>query len=926
MHKIKAFLLFGCVFMLFTSSMNAGTEYRWRKKLSGLALGNPLAYNPQNPNTLYGALSSGENVVLYVSRDRGETWSWFSTIPTSLFGSFIKSIIVHSRDSLQLLVGVEIGSGGKDKVLKSDDGGGSWVEVFSADFSYYGVPLESNPHHPDTVYVMSNDSLFRSSDFGSSWLLVSRRPGFNAWCDAALRDDSVNIMYVGDNTSGIWRTSNGGVTFSRVFTTVGEIPMIAIDPLNPAVGYATMFGYRGGFLKTTDFGTTWNQVAGFADLHTWGVAVARFQPKFVVTGIYTNLSNPRGLMFLSSDSGQSWNDISFGLQNGENYGLLALDSSTIISLQGDGIYKLYSTHTIIRGTVIDSATGLPVTNGYITLIGVGERYDLSRTNGTFTFAHIEGEPTTARVECYPYYVVDVQLSFIPDSTVEITIPLRRAPLLNISGTLYNRGDSSAIKGNILLWLEAAPFSVGGLSQVTDSDGRFLFQNIFLPRYESSPVTVALTASGYPCYTTYQSTFLGFDTSIDISIYLPPLPRATLSGIVRDAARSKGVISTLRLVAQTPYEKKEFLTVTDLNGNFTFPDLVISYPDVNQYLLLEVSPDFPYKEEQIVQPTLAEGGNSFTFLVEKADVFVFGEDSTDVGRYYRAALDSLGLKARIWNTLNFGIPPVSNARAFSKNIVIYYSDKKTTPLTAEELFEMSTYIDSGGNLFLSGQNIIEANDSTDFVRRYLGVSFGGDAHPFVSGLGDWELFSGLRFWTLGSAGAANQTSRDILVVEDSSAIPVLGYGTGNLGIAAIRKNSSGGRGRIILFGFGFESINTSSMQKRVMERVIGYLDGSLILNVDASLTRKLPPAFRLEQNYPNPFNPRTRIRYSLPSRGLVRLTVYDIVGREIVTLVDNIQTEGHHSVEWDASSFPSGVYLYEIFFEGRREVKKMVVMK
>lgn len=81
-----------------------------------------------------------------------------------------------------------------------------------------------------------------------------------------------------------------------------------------------------------------------------------------------------------------------------------------------------------------------------------------------------------------------------------------------------------------------------------------------------------------------------------------------------------------------------------------------------------------------------------------------------------------------------------------------------------------------------------------------------------------------------------------------------------------------------------------------------------------------------KNYPNPFNPETKITYTLPSASSVKITVYDRLGREVVVLVDESQSEGDHSVSFNAGSLPSGVYFYRIKTAGMVEVRKMVFTK
>jgi len=90
-------------------------------------------------------------------------------------------------------------------------------------------------------------------------------------------------------------------------------------------------------------------------------------------------------------------------------------------------------------------------------------------------------------------------------------------------------------------------------------------------------------------------------------------------------------------------------------------------------------------------------------------------------------------------------------------------------------------------------------------------------------------------------------------------------------------------------------------------------------------------YALHQNYPNPFNPTTILRYDLPEDTQVRITIYDIMGREIRTLFNNQQSAGYKSVVWDATNdlgqpVSAGMYLYRIFAEEFVQVKKMVLLK
>ena len=94
---------------------------------------------------------------------------------------------------------------------------------------------------------------------------------------------------------------------------------------------------------------------------------------------------------------------------------------------------------------------------------------------------------------------------------------------------------------------------------------------------------------------------------------------------------------------------------------------------------------------------------------------------------------------------------------------------------------------------------------------------------------------------------------------------------------------------------------------------------------------LPQEFALHQNYPNPFNPVTRIRYDLPENSMVNITVYDMLGREVNTLVNQVQDAGFKSIIWDATndygkSVSAGIYLYQIQAGDFMRTEKMVLLK
>jgi hypothetical protein len=103
---------------------------------------------------------------------------------------------------------------------------------------------------------------------------------------------------------------------------------------------------------------------------------------------------------------------------------------------------------------------------------------------------------------------------------------------------------------------------------------------------------------------------------------------------------------------------------------------------------------------------------------------------------------------------------------------------------------------------------------------------------------------------------------------------------------------------------------------------GTYNYSKLLDVEV----EAPKTFALKQNYPNPFNPSTTISYQLPVNNYVTLSIYDVVGREVITLVNEEKPAGRYDVVFDGSDLSSGIYLYQLKAGVYLETKKFILLK
>jgi len=172
----------------------------------------------------------------------------------------------------------------------------------------------------------------------------------------------------------------------------------------------------------------------------------------------------------------------------------------------------------------------------------------------------------------------------------------------------------------------------------------------------------------------------------------------------------------------------------------------------------------------------------------------------------------------------------------------------------------------------------------------------------------------------AAYQVSETSTDSLVVEGwngsnleytRSFLNITSWETltlnfNNINKIVIRLDSAGNGG---LADYNFDNITFS--------------DAATSIEVTADLS---PNKYSLSQNYPNPFNPSTTINYSIGKAGKVVLKIYDLLGKEVFTLVDENKPSGRYSVIFNARIIPSGIYIYELRTDGFVSRSKMVLLK
>jgi hypothetical protein len=349
--------------------------------------------------------------------------------------------------------------------------------------------------------------------------------------------------------------------------------------------------------------------------------------------------------------------------------------------------------------------------------------------------------------------------------------------------------------------------------------------------------------------------------------------------------------------------------------------------------IEVFPEVPYpmtyRDSALV---IADTFYGFDFLIDPATLLLVNRDlNGQYSRYYRENLDSLGVTYVDWVVQDQGLPPFAQMDEFGTRTIIWFSgDNTVNTLSPEEQDSLISFLNGGGNLFLTGQNIAEELNGSPLLSNYVRCDFDSNTtENIMLGVGGDPIGGGINIYIIGGE-PNNQISQEVLVPL-AGADSVFTYIQGGAGAV---KYSSGAY-KTVLFGFGFEALNavgTFASRLVVLERVLNWFGISTEVEEE---NRKLGIKNLELRIFPNPFSHKVNI-YVMGAQahrctGAQEIKIYDVAGRAVRSLSIPHSKFPIPNYSWDGRDekgrlLPAGVYFVRVMSGEFEKTKKILKIK
>ncbi|MGD0338143.1 MAG: FG-GAP-like repeat-containing protein [Bacteroidota bacterium] len=889
-------------------STNNGTSWT--------AVNNGLTYTSVNALAVSGTnLFAGTPSGVFLSTNNGTNWT---AVNSGLTGAYVSAFTV---------IGTKLFAGTSDGVFLSTDSGTSWSPVNTGLTSIYVRALAVIGTN---LFAGTNAGVFLSTNNGTSWSPVN-----NGLTNAYVIAFAVlgTNLFAGDYGVGVFLSTDSGASWSPVNTGLTNIYVQALAVIGTNL-YAGTWG--GGVFLSTNNGASWSPVnTGLTNGSVEVLAVSPDSSGNLFAGTYGSG------VFLSTDSGTSWSAANTGIKY-EIVNTLAVSGNNLFAGTSSGVFL--STNNSTSWTAINNGMG----TSSVTALAA---------SGTNLFAGAYGggiwrRPLSEFVSTPPT-ISSFSPTYGPIGTT-----------VTITGTHFNQTPS-----NDIVYFGATKAAVNSASatslMVTVPSGATY-----------APITVTDLATGFTVYSSKQFnvTFPGggsitsssFADKIDDTTGIYP-HGITISDIDVDGKpdvvvvnwvsntlsvlRNTSISGVVAFATKVDYATEIFpssLAIADIDGDGKSDVVVTNYNSNTISVFRNTSTMGSVSFASKVN--YATGSYPIGIAIAdidgngKPDVVVTnGEDSTISVFRNTSTMGSISFASRVnYKTGSRPVdvaitdidgdekPDIAVINEFDNTLSIFLNTSTSGSISLASKVDYTTGSDplgiAIGDIDGDGKHdVVVTNFGSNTISVFRNTSTSGS----VSLASKIDYTAGNAPYGIATTDIDGDGKPDIVVTNfGGNTVSVLrntstsgsvslaskvDYTTGNSPIdIAITDINGDGKPDLVTANYGS---NIISLLRNTVGTVGVESDG-----------QTLPTHFSLMQNYPNPFNPTTTINYQLPSRSHVTLKVFDILGRDVATLVAEEKAPGRYTATWNAADLAGGVYFYKMSAGSFSETKKLILLR
>lgn len=885
-----------------------------------------------------------------------DTWTNIGPVGIDMTSSFIpywgkvsgrvRGMDIHPTNPNIVYIGAAAGG-----IWKTTDGGASWTDK-SGDLNLltFGA-IAIDPSDTEVIYAgtgetrwlfntvtFEGDGLYKSTNGGNSWTKITNGFGSQTqFSDIKVSPSNSNIILASIGTGnwnnqspanqGVWRSSDAGVTWTRVINLTGAFD-VAFHPSDGNLAYSVIGNTdaSGGFLISTNAGVNWSQSnTGLPPNTSRGrlqFEISKSNPSIFYCLVYNTsaISGTRTTCaYKSTDAGANWSQISTGVNIAGSY------DGTNVSDQGS--YDLCLTinptdpNNVFFGNVEISKTT------------DGSNISFVRNPAGYTAG-------AGAWDCYAH--VDIhKIMFAPSDASVIYVCC--------DGGIYRSSNSGSsfthINNNIntiqFYRIASHPTNANILYGGAQDNGNFSTAD-----KGATSWVFETSGDGMECFVDYSN-----PNNVFMSTQYGSLNKSTDAGVTWNnvvgsnssttawtapywqhptapnaiyAAYGRGIIrSTSNGNAGTWSYIATSITTNRLTS--------VAHSPVNTNNMLAVASY--YTTSPSIYKSTNEGIGTWSNITSNVTGSGFSgtmihsvvAHPTDANTFYltRASYTT----GQVLRTTNFG----TNWTDISSDLPsVTVSDLFVDPVNTNHLYagnDFGVYWSSN-----SGSNWVKLSNGFPMV-PVLDFSFfsnGGTRYlrAATHGRGIYELSIDQPLPVALKSFSSSVSNRDVKLNWVTS------QESNNSGFDVERKSNEGDWSKLGFVNgngttntekyYSYEDKNLSTGKYSYRLKQIDYNGNYEYFNLNNQIEVGIPGKYELSQNYPNPFNPATKINFAIPKQGLVTLKVYDILGKEVKTLVNEVKLAGFYTVDFTGLS--SGVYFYRIRSGEFTDIKRMMLVK